>query len=93
MSFFVASLLACMQTLPMLPVNTFAAENDTPPAASSDILYGDADHNGTVNNDDVVLIEKYVRNGSTDPMLIRLQQMSILTARSRFVMQKSYCSG
>lgn len=64
LSFFVASLVGCAQTLTLLPVNTVASEIDTSPVISSDILYGDADNNGSVNNDDADLIENYVRNGN-----------------------------
>ena len=63
LSFFVASLVGCAQTLTLLPVNTVASEIDTSPVSSSDILYGDADNNGSVNNDDADLIENYVRKG------------------------------
>ncbi len=62
LSFFIASSLGCVQTLSMFPVSAMASETDTSQESSSDILYGDADNNGTTDNDDAVLIENYVRN-------------------------------
>ena len=62
LSFFIASSLGCVQTLSMFPVSAMASETDTSQESSSDILYGDADNNGTTDNNDAVLIENYVRN-------------------------------
>ena len=45
----------------MFPVSAMASETDTSQESSSDILYGDADNNGTTDNNDAVLIENYVR--------------------------------
>ena len=61
LSFLIASSLGCAQTLTLIPASAIASEIDASPVSSSEILYGDADNNGLINNDDVDLIENYVR--------------------------------
>ncbi|MBE6864480.1 MAG: hypothetical protein E7495_08000 [Ruminococcus flavefaciens] len=63
LSFLIASSLGCAQTLTLIPASAIASEIDASPVSSSEILYGDADNNGLINNDDVDLIENYVRKG------------------------------
>ncbi|NLT10539.1 MAG: hypothetical protein GXY08_13735, partial [Ruminococcus sp.] len=61
LSFFVASAVGCSQVLSLIPVNTIAAEDDPAAQVSADVLYGDANNDGKVDNADAALIEKYVR--------------------------------